>query len=330
MSKKKKKLIEKRRIRTKVKKQKRAKSRLHRSKPDVQFIERSALSEMDTPPGFRVISMNHAMMEYAKPLMDFVEKGIVKDPNDVLQLSVLLWNFSLSQEHHNFEKIKKDVINQIGKILKIDSQESTEFFEMMIQRKDYLFPAGIQPDNPMIMFVRKEERYLIPEFNYDSLNISEESYIPDDDDEKLVQFINQIDKCIADGVDYDEWEDHYFLMEKKCRERFEKWLMIKGVKEYSEDFSFHLEVYLNFIYRYASGIVNLKTVSPFTIEEFFVDYVFRKVIMEPYNYIKWPPALKLLYHFLYEIGYLESPRKITKWLDEIEPHFIEILRNRYS
>jgi len=318
--KKKKKVIAKKRARTK------AKSR--RAKSQVRFVDRPAISEIDAPNGFRAVSMGQAMMEYAKPLMDFVERGIVKGPNDVLQLGIPLWNYNLSPERHN---LKKDIINQIGKTLKIDLQESADFFDMMIQRKEHLFPAEVQPDNPMIMFIRQEEPHLIPEFNYASLNISEEPYLPDDEDGVLVQSINLMDKYITEGVDYDEWEDHYFAMEEKCKERFEKWLMIKGVKEYSEDFPFHIEIYLDFIYRYMhDDSINLKTVLPIYIEEFFVDYVLRKVAIEPHEYIKWPPALKLFYHFLDEIGYIENPERIIKLLDEIEPHFIGILRDRYS
>ncbi len=53
-----------------------------------------------------------------------------------------------------------------------------------------------------------------------------------------------MDHYIAKGVEYKEWEDHYFSMEEKCEDRFEKWLNIKGVRKYSENFSFHIKVRL--------------------------------------------------------------------------------------
>ncbi|KPA09070.1 hypothetical protein MHK_010760 [Candidatus Magnetomorum sp. HK-1] len=68
-------------------------------------------------------------------------------------------------------------------------------------------------------------------------------------------------------------------MEKTCSERFYKWLNDKGLTEYSKDFPYWTEIYLNFIYRYMhDDIVLLKKVPPRYIEEFFVDYVIRKVI----------------------------------------------------
>lgn len=330
-NKKKKKEIAKRRAQAKGKKRHKAKASTHRSKPNVQFINRPAISEISVPAGFRAVGMSQAIVEYSKPIMDFVEKGVVNDHNDALQLAMPLWNINFSQNRDNPDNIKKDIIKQIRKTLKINSQESAEFFDMMIQRKDHLFPTDIQPDNPMTMYIRKEEHCPITEFNYDSLNISEEPYLLDDEDKKLVQLINQMDKYIAEGVVHDEWEDHYLSMEEKCKERFKKWLAVKGVKEYCEDFPMYIKIYLNFIYRYMhDDKINLKTVLPIYIEEFFVDYVLRKVTVEPSEYIEWPPALKLLYKFLYEIVYLEKPEIIIKLLDRIEPHFIKVLRKIYS
>ena len=329
--KKKKKVIAKRRNQTKNKMRKKAKPKSNSSKPNVQFFDRPAISEIDTPHGFRAISISQGIVEYAKPIMDFVEKGVIKDPNDAFQLSMPLWNYNINQKQHDFKCNKKDIIKQIENTLKLNAQESTEFFDLMIKRKKYLFPDEIKPDNPMTVFIRQEKHYLISEFNYDSLNMSEEPYLPDKEDEKLVLLINQLDKYIAEGVEYDEWEDHYFSMEEKCKEKFEKWLMFKGVKEYSKDFPFHIQTYLSFVYCYIhKDVINLKTVLPIYIEEFFVDHILRKVMAEPKEYIERPPAIKLFYNFLYEIDYIERPEKIIKLFDGIEPHFIKILRDRYS
>ncbi|MBW8003972.1 MAG: hypothetical protein FVQ80_18585, partial [Planctomycetes bacterium] len=77
--KKKKNIIAKRRAQSKDRKQKKRKSGIQRSKSNVQFIDRPAISEIEAPVGFRTVSMTQGMIEYAKPIMDFVEKGIVKD-----------------------------------------------------------------------------------------------------------------------------------------------------------------------------------------------------------------------------------------------------------
>ena len=332
MNKKKKKTISQKRSQAKVRKQKRTQNKSQRSTPsDVQHIERPPISAIEAPPGFRTVSMSQGLLEYARPLLDFVDKGIVKYPDDIIQFAMFLWNYDISVERGDVTVDKQDMIKQFQKTLKISAEECIEFFEMMIQRKENLFPKDIQPDNPMIMFIKKEQHYLIAEFNYDSLNISEEILTPTNEDKKLIQLINQIDEYIFEGTEYDDWEEHYFEMEEKCTKRFRSWLKFKGVQRYSDDFANNVAIYLNFIYRYGhEDDLTLQTVTSIYIEEFFVDHVLRKVIAEPHEYTLWPPALKLFYVFLNEIDYLERPEKVIKLIDKIEPMFIEILKKRFS
>jgi hypothetical protein len=328
---KKKKAVKKRSARAKTKKQKRTKSKSRRSRSNVQFVERPAISQIEAPPGFRAVSMSQGMLEFAQPLLDYVKQGIVKKPDDAMQLAIPLWNYSISVERGDRDVDKKEVVRQIATTLRMSSKEASEFFEMMIQRKEYLLPEEIQPTSPMTMFVRKEEHYLVSEFDYDSLTVSEEAYEPDDEDKELVELLHRMDDYIEVSTEYGEWENHYFKMEKKCLERFEQWLELKGVQEYSGEFPYNAGTYLDFIYRYMhEDEVTLKTVTAIYVEEFFVDHLLRKVMAEPHEYLTWPPALKLLYRFLKEIGYLERPERIIKLLDEIEPTFVQIVKERYS
>jgi hypothetical protein len=331
--KKKKKPITKRRVQAKTKKQQRAKAKIFKSKPDIQFIHRPALTDIEAPDGFRTVTMTQGLIEYASPVMELAEKNNVKDPNEALQVAVSLWNFNIANAPVKIdrEKTKKDVIKQIGKLFKMDPKQSADFVDMMLQRKGYLFPVDIQPADRMTMFIRKEQHFTIAEFNYDKLKLSDESYTPDDRDKRLVKIIDQMDSYIADDVDYEEWEDFYFKLENEAKERFQNWLVFKGAEEYSEDFSFYVGPYLNFIYRYMhEHTINLKSVLPIYIEEFFVDHILRKIVLEPLEYTRFVPALKLFYNFLHDIDYLQKPEKIIKFFNAIEPLFIEILRERYS
>ena len=333
MSKKKKKVIAKRRVQAKANKQKKEKTKIktRSSASNIQFEERPAVAAIDAPPGFRAVSMSQGLMEYAKPLMDFVEKGTVKELNDVFQIALPIWNYDISLEKGNFKIDKKDIIKPISKILKLNTQDSAEFFDMMIQRKKHLFPKEIQPDDPMVVFMRKDEHYLVTEFNYNSLNISKEIYIPAKEDKKLVQLLDQMDDYINKSIEYDEWEDFYFNTVEKCKKRYKTWLEFRGLKEYSEEFPYNIEIYLNFIYCYFhEDEINLKKVKSVNFVEFFTDYVLRKVMAEPHEYITWPPSIKLFYGFLKEIGYFDTPEKVIKLVDGFEPIFVKIIKARYS
>ena len=52
---------------------------------------------MGAPEGFRSISMSQAIMEYAKPLLEFA-KDEENAFNNTLQIGMLIWNYAISVE----------------------------------------------------------------------------------------------------------------------------------------------------------------------------------------------------------------------------------------
>ncbi|MBW2340736.1 MAG: hypothetical protein JRF50_10405 [Deltaproteobacteria bacterium] len=77
-------------------------------------------------------------------------------------------------------------------------------------------------------------------------------------------------------------------------------------------------------------IVVLKSVPDIYLVEFFEDFLIRKMMAEPNEYVYWPPALKLFYLFLHEKGYLNNHKEIIKKIDKIEPYFIKVLKKQFS
>src|SRR6266545_7663331 len=69
--------------------------------------------EPDVPPGFRPLSMTQAMLEYAAPLMAYVENGTVQDPNDALQVGLLLWNSTLPEAPVAVRQSRRAIVTQI-------------------------------------------------------------------------------------------------------------------------------------------------------------------------------------------------------------------------
>jgi len=88
-----------------------------------------------------------------------------------------------------------------------------------------------------------------------------------------------MDVRIAADDDYDRMGSRLFC---HCRTFAVSGITLapsEGVPEtYSEQFPFCVETYLNFIYQYSAG--KLRDVSPYTIEEFFMEYLLRKVMAE--------------------------------------------------
>jgi hypothetical protein len=267
------------------------------------------------------------MMEYAAPIMAYVEDGIVADPNDALQVGLLLWNSTLPEVPVAMRQSRREIVAHIETTLQMDRPEAEAFYDEMIERKAYLFPDEMQPAGAMTMFMRKEVEYLITPFAESQLNLSDEIIPPNGDDATFVKALEELDARIDFGEDYGEWESDFVEMKDLCCERYHHWLRAKGVPEtLSQQLSFCLEPYLTFIYQYDAGSV--LDVWPDAIEEFFMDWLMRKVMVKPPEYTQWPPALRLFYRFLSEKGYLDDPELMLKGLYDIEPAFIELVKSR--
>jgi hypothetical protein len=301
-------------------------------KPKPKITYRPGLPHMGAPEGFRTISMSQAMMEYAKPLMEFVEDD-EKGFDDAMQISTVLWNYSISVEDGKEDKkIEKKILKALKKAFDLDKSEAHALFTKMVERYSYLFPQDIQPEPGLpFMFIRKEVRHLIRPFDYKKLVISNEIIPPDQNDRDVIDKIKRLDRNIYDGTEYGKYEDLFLSLKDECQDLFEKWLTAKGLKDDVQDFSFCLRTYLDFIYGYLHyDIVILKSVPDIYLVEFFEDFLLRKMVAEPNEYVYWPPALKLFNQFLYEKGYLDNHKKMIEKIDRIEPYFIEVLKKQFS
>ena len=334
MAKKKKKDISKRRAKAREKTKKKRNLRLVKSGAATQpkTILRPGLPHMGAPEGFRSISMSQAIMEYAKPLFEFA-KDEKNEPNNTLQIGMLIWNYAISvEESREDKKIENKILKSLASTYSLKKDEAAALLTKMTDRYSYLFPKDKQPEpGTPFMFIRKEVHFLIKPFDYKRLALSSEIFPADQEDVELIEKIKKLDGYIGNSADYSSYEDLLFSLHDECRERFEKWLTAKGLKEDIQDFSFCLQTYLDFIYGYMhDDTVVLKSVPDIYFLEFFEDFLLRKMMVEPLEYVYWPPALKLFYRFLHEKGYLDNPEDMIMKIDKLEPYFIEVLRKQFS
>lgn len=334
MAKKKKRNISKRRAKAREKIKKKRNLRLVKSRAaaEPKTILRPGLPHMGSPEGFRSISMSQAMMEYAKPLFEFA-KDKEDALNDTLQIGMLIWNYSISiEEGKEDKKIESKIFKSLVSVYSLKRDEAAALLIKMVDRYAYLFPKDKQPEpGTPFMFIRKEVHYLIKPFDYKRLALSNEIFSANQKDAQLIEKIKKMDGYIVNSANYSSYEDLLFSLHDECRERFERWLTAKGLKEDIQDFSFCLQTYLDFIYGYMhDDTVVLKSVPDIYFLEFFEDFLLRKMMVEPMEYVYWSPALKLFYRFLHEKGYLDNPDDLISKIDKIEPYFIEVLRKQFS
>lgn len=302
-------------------------------KKNVQFREQPSMVDMEAPKGFRSVSISQALIEFGKPIMKLAEEAGLEDRNESLRMVMNIWNYALSLERGDVQEETKGAIAGILRVkFDMTSPEANDFIDSMVDRKAYLFPSGLQPDNPRFMFIRKEGSHEIEKFDYEELSLSENPIPPDSKDKEVVDMIKKMDTYILNETEYDEWEDHFLEMSDKCEERYTNWLEEKGVSSryIINQFGFGLDPYLDFIYRYMhDSVITLKDVHSHILEEFLFDYLLRKVMAKPEEYPLCPPTLKGFYQFLEEKNYLKDAESFIKLIDEIEPYFIDTLKDRY-
>jgi hypothetical protein len=299
------------------------------SRPEV--FERPGMPYLGAPEGFRSISFSQAIMEYGAPLMAQAENE--KTMNAALQLSSLFWNYALSVRDGKIDlKIEKEIVEGIKSALGLNLEETRKLIKRMIARYHYLFPEDIQPKPPSaFMFIRKEVRHLIRPFDYGKLNISDRFIPLETEDRDAIDKLTQLDTLVMDQADYEQFDSLLTDVKDRCEVRFRRWLITKGLDTHAEAFADCSYIFFDFVYGYMhDDVIVLKTVTDRYWIEFFEDFLIRKMMVAPSEYVLWPPALKLFYRFLHEKGYLYNPDKIIGQIDKIEPYFIEVLKHQFS
>lgn len=293
--------------------------------------ERPGMPHLGAPEGFRSISFSQAIVDYGAPLMEQAknEKGM----DAVLQLSGMFWNYALSVSAGKADlKIEKEIIKAVKSVLGLNKEATQKLLQKMVERYHYLFPEDIQPKPPSpFMFIRKEVHHLIRPFDYGKLNISDQFIPSDSDDQDAIDKLIQLDALMMDQTDYEQYESLLNEVKERCEERFRQWLVAKGLDEHAEEFARCPFIFFDFVYGYTHDeVIVLKTVSERYWMEFFEDFLIRKMMAAPAEYILWPPVLKLFYLFLHEKGYLNNSDKIIGQIDKIEPYFIKVLKHQFS
>ena len=327
-----KKSVAKRSAKAQQRKKQKRKLKLIKGKAYGSPVEQSHMDNMNAPPGFLAVTISQALMEYSQSIMDIDDSDNIDDMNKILEVTSLLWNYGIAIESGDVDKkLEAELLDMIRLCWQVEDSEAQKLLDKFIAKKQEMFPADVQIKGSPMIYMSKVVSHLIAPFNYKQLQLSEESFPPDEIDKRVITKLETIDKYIQKEKDYSEWEDEYFSMEKIFEESFSKWLKKKKVPDnITQEFPFLAEIFMGFVYRYLhDDIIVLKSVHTIYFEEFLFDHVLRKVMMEPHEHVDWPPMLKLVYNFLYEKQYLEDSTSFIGIIDGLEPQFIDVLRERF-
>lgn len=333
------KAIEKRRVKSKAQKQKKRQlkaSSVRRADAmldDVWMPPPGSGARPETPDGFRLVSMGQAFMEFGKPIMAAIRKeDELENISEALQG---VWNYEITLGGGDEEKRESErsaVLRDLEGLLDVDRAGAEEWLEEMVERKRYLFPEDVQPKLSPMLFMRKTVSYLITPFDYNGLTLSEGVIPPDDDDFDAMRKIELVERYAEEEI-YEVWEDFFYPMVDAVKASYEKWLDRKGAIEWSQSFARDVELFLDFLYRYGyDEMVSLRTVPDSYFEEFFLDFLLRKLSAEPHEYVEYLPAIQYFFLYLGEKGYLErNEAEITAdAIRTMEDDFLDALREQFS
>ena len=288
---------------------------------NIPFLSNLLAPNIEPPDGFLAISASQAIMEYAGPLMEMVSEpeDIVK-ANEIFQIAPAIWNYTLNDNLKKKEKTSKaETLTLIHKKLGLDINKADEFFSMMVERKQFLFPSDVQPKGSPVIFMRKTVSYLIKRFDYENLKLSTDIIDVNKSDLRVLKILEKLDQYILKSADYDKYEKLFLKAQEECPDRFYVWLGDKGIEEYQYTFAYLSNVYITFIYGYAQEEpVTLKSGPGKYFVAFMVDFLLRKAQIEPWEYTLCPTAMRLFYKFLYEKEYLlEPPDMMMEFIDRL-------------
>lgn len=289
--------------------------------------------DTEAPPGFRVVGMTEALMEFAKAMIKHPEIKGLDSMEDAFNLAMPLWNYAIAMEQGEAnKKLKSEIIKALKPICKVNGKEAEKLADKMVERKNEMFPPDIQPHGTAEMYMRKEISHVITPFNYGRLKLSDKPLPAVGDDFQFLDLLTALDETKQVAEDYDEWQEQYEAMEEKCGEVFNAWLKGKGVDpDIISKFAFQATFFTNFVYNYGhddTGI--LCNTDDLFFEDFFYDFVLRKIMMEPDEHVDWVPSLRLFFLFLAEKGYLDDAMPYVDTIDTFEEPFLQLLRKEYS
>lgn len=299
------------------------------------FPPHVSYDDIEPPDGFRSVSMTQALMEFASPITKIVPlpNNDIGRTNEIFSVGMEIWNYTIDESiSKKTKKSEKEMLSLISQRLGLDKNDAREFLSMMVERKHFLFPDEVQPKGTPFMFLRKQVSYLISKFDNEESNLSKEVFGPNAIDMELVQNLNWMDQHIRVLKDYDKCEKIFEKVQDAIFNRFQIWLTNKGVSNHQKKFALIVGMYLDFIYGYEhEQPLTLKDGPGEYLAEFAVDFLLRKVTIDPWEYSLCPSGLRLFYTFLFEKGYLrEPPEVMIEFLVILEPHFVDILREEFN
>lgn len=292
-------------------------------------------SEAQAPEGFRAAGMSQALVEYIQPLLD--RAGESADPNNVMNLGMLVYNYALAREKgENPEHSSGEIQEMLQRELDLGREDASELLRYMVERKEHLLPDHIQTDlSATTMFIRKTQSIEIPEPHPTDLISDFAEPEQSRDLSELLSSLDRLEETRKSKEDLSDGENLLNNAPKLAKDCFAEWFRACGGVRDASTLSQFIFIYVEFVYGYQpfdEGEMG-QDVSPAELKHFFFHHLPRKIYLEDPAELAYAPAAISLFHaFLHLSGWLDEERaqiKAGEILD-LQGGFTDMLRQSYS
>lgn len=294
---------------------------------------RAPLAGMEAPEGFRTVATSQAVMAYAAPLTE--KAGTEQQLQAAFQAAMGCWNYSLAVQEGDRQRereLEAELLSTLQARFDMEETAAREFLAMMAARYDHMFPEAIQPRGTPYTFMRKEAAHPIRPIAEGRLVLDPAPVPLAPQEERLFRDLRALDALVAEEADWEAVEGRFTALKDPLRDAFQGWLTAKGLEEsLAAELAGCIFIWLDFVYAYDhEEDTRLAAVPASSWQEFFLDFLLRKMVVDPPEYVTWPPALKLFYRYLHDRGHLEDPQTVERSIERMEPDFYEFLERQFA
>lgn len=292
-----------------------------------------AMGHVEAPLGFRAMGFGQALSIIGDAIR--IRLFGADEPFDSMEQAQQVFNVAQMVWNYTQSDVSNAELRAMGvKALMIfckskNAEEVGSLFDEFCQFSVEMIPPDIQPRSTSYVFVRNTDTERIEQFHERTWGLSDDPVGAEDADRDLLKQILLVDGFLERGAEPDE--DMLSDLENRLSERFFLWLERKGMKQRDNACETILWLYSAFVYRYQhQDTCLLGNIDLIDLDEFLFDFIVRKVNLRGYEYAKAPAVLRLIIHFLGDIGYKVDKQDMFENISELEEPYLDVLRERFQ
>lgn len=201
-----------------------------------------------------------------------------------------------------------------------------------METQDFVFDGEMRTFFHLNRFTSSDSDRPYDYFTCENFDRHSRAMNPTTEDLKVIHNLSRLDQLAIKSADPERYDELLWDVQQGIMKRLDIWLAQNGFEGNRSLIVSFSEAYLSFVYGVGrEAPITLKNVSSELLSEFMVRFLTRNTSMSAGEVAACPSAMRLMYLFLLEKGYLtDSVRIIIESISNLEPCFLYLLGDRYG